>query len=135
VTLTAKVTPATATGTVATGTVNFADRTPEGTTADLGTVPVSSNGTASVSTEALKTGTHSLTAVFTPNMTSFTGSFSTVSLSVTGTEGSRSMQTVVPQEQLSGQSVDEQPVLNVNVQERSIPYRDGLLGALIHVLL
>jgi len=61
VTLTAKITPATATG-----TVKFMDKTTEGTTVDLGTVPVSSS-TASLSTEALTTGAHSLTAVFTPS--------------------------------------------------------------------
>jgi hypothetical protein len=137
VTLTAKVTPATATG-----TVKFTD----GTTAELGTVPVSSNGTASVSTEALTIGTHSLTAVFTPNTTSFAGSFSTVSLTVTDTGGSRSLQMVGPQAQLSGQSLDGQHLLGVrvtavdgrpliDVEER--PVRDrpqGLVGALLHAL-
>jgi hypothetical protein len=135
--LTAKVTPATATG-----TVKFTD----GTTAELGTVPVSSNGTASVSTEALTIGTHSLTAVFTPNTTSFAGSFSTVSLTVTDTGGSRSLQMVGPQAQLSGQSLDGQHLLGVrvtavdgrpliDVEER--PVRDrpqGLVGALLHAL-
>jgi hypothetical protein len=137
VTLTAKVTPATATGTIATGTVTFKDTTTDGATADLGTVPLIRNGTASVSTETPKTGTHSLTSVFTPaNEMLFGGSTSAaVLLTVTGTDGSRSTQTVVPQEQLSGQFVDKQPILNVNVQERSVPDRDGLLGVLIHVLL
>jgi hypothetical protein len=66
VTLTAKVTPATATGTV-TGTVKFMDKTTDGTTADLGASPVSSDSTASLSSDTLKTGAHSLTAVFTPS--------------------------------------------------------------------
>jgi Bacterial Ig-like domain (group 3) len=62
VTLTAKVTPATATG-----TVKFMDKTTDGTTVDLGTVPVSSNSIASLSAETLNTGAHSLTASFTPS--------------------------------------------------------------------
>jgi hypothetical protein len=140
VTLTAKVTPATAPG-----TVKFTDTTTGGTIADLGTVPVSSNGTASVSAEALKTDTHLLTAVFTPNMTSFTGSFSTVSLTVTGTGGSRSLQMAVPQAQPSDESLDVQPHLEIrgpaaggrpllNVQESPVPDRPGLVGALLHAL-
>jgi Bacterial Ig-like domain (group 3) len=63
VTLTAQVTPATVAG-----NVRFMDKTTDGTTADLGTVVVS-NGSASLPTETLKTGAHSLTAVFTPSDT------------------------------------------------------------------
>ncbi len=141
VTLTARVTPATATG-----TVKFTDETTDGT-ADLGTVPVSRNGTTSVSTKALTTGTHSLTAAFTPaNTTLFTGSFSTVSLTVTATEGSGSPQMVVPQAQSSGQSLDGQPLLEVrvpavdrrpllNFQEWPVHDHEGLVDALLHALL
>ncbi len=123
VTLTAKVTPATATG-----TVKFTD----GITTDLGTVPISGNGTASVSTEVLTIGTHSLTAMFTPNTTSFTGPSSTVSLTVTGIEGSRSLQMAVPQAQPSGQSLDGQrlPEIRVPAVDRRplLDVEDGRFG-------
>jgi Bacterial Ig-like domain (group 3) len=69
VTLTARVTPATVAG-----NVKFMDKTTDGATTELGTVAVN-NGTASLPTETLKTGAHSLTAEFAPsNMVTYSGS-------------------------------------------------------------
>jgi hypothetical protein len=69
VTLTARVTPATVVG-----NVRFTDKTTDGVTTELGTVAVS-NGAASLPTETLNTGAHSLTAEFTPsNMVTYSGS-------------------------------------------------------------
>jgi hypothetical protein len=144
--LTAKVTPATATG-----TVQFTDMTASGTSAgtsaDLATVRISGDGTAAVFTETLKAGSHTLTAAFTPDDTT---SFSkptpaAVQLTVTGMEGSRSLQMVVPQQQLSRQSLDGQPFVEARVpapdgrplfdtEEWSVRDRPGLLGTLLHAL-
>ncbi|MGH7867697.1 MAG: Ig-like domain-containing protein, partial [Candidatus Dormibacteraceae bacterium] len=140
--LTAKVTAATATDTP-TGTVTFTDQT---TDLPLDTALVGSNGTASVSTEALKAGTHTLTAEFAPADEKFSSSKSpAVTLTVTNTEGSGSPQIVVPQAQPSGQSLDAQPLLEVrtravdgrpliNVEEWPVRDRQGWVDALVHVL-
>jgi hypothetical protein len=112
VTLIAAVTPSTFAG-----TVQFRDGT-----ADIGVPVTVSDGTALVTTSSsmLATGSHELTAVFTPaNSAAYSPSMSpTVSLTVMGS----------PQGQQSGQSLDKPNVLAGELSEASQKLPAGPLG-------
>lgn len=135
--LTAKVTSA-----AATGQMQFTDtliETTDGskpTSTDLGTVSLPPNGTASLPTEPLQKGTHTLTATFTPTDTTSFKTPTPATIQLVVTDGNGPAQTAVSQKQSSEQSPDPRTLLQVQLSGADggpvISVRlDGLLHALL----